>query len=529
MRFKVSYKIIAAVGGVTIVIVGIFAYQILNTQQRLLIAEVERSAHQLSETVKSSTRYDMLLNQRESVYRIINTISHQSGIEKVRIFNKEGRIITSSDPGDVGKMVDKNAEACYACHTAGRTLEKLPISETTRIFGTPVQGRTLGIINPIYNEPSCWQSECHAHPPDQKVLGVLDITMSLAEVDRSRRASQKRVPIFAAIAIAALSLVIYLLVDVIVLRPINQIAVATRHVAGGDLDYTVTLKKRDEIGDLGNSFNAMTRQLSEAQRQLHQQDKLASVGRLAAGVAHEINNPLTGVLTYSSYLLKRAGDRPEIKEDLEVIVRETKRCREIVKGLLDFARQSAPEKRPRDINDIVVKATRILQNQFSLNHVELLQELQPQLPLVSADSSQMQQVLVNLFMNASDAMGEKGGRITVSTSRMNEKYVRDGLPVTKEYVQIEVGDTGCGIPPENLTKIFEPFFTTKGQKGNGLGLAMVWGIIEKHDGHISARSEVGKGTTFTILLPVDQNKGGVERDPGQSGKLSSPSTGSTQG
>lgn len=522
MQFKVSYKIIAAVGGVTVVIIGIFAYLILNAQQRQLIAEVERSAHQLSETVKSSTRYDMLLNQRESVYRIINTISRQSGIEKVRIFNKEGRIITSTDTADIGKMVDKKAEACYACHTAGRTLEKLPISETTRIFQASPHGRTLGIINAIYNEPSCWQSECHAHSPDQKVLGVLDITMSLAEVDRSMSASQKRVPIFAVIAIAAISLVVYLLVDVIVLRPISQIAAATRHVAAGDLDYTVKLKKRDEIGDLGNSFNAMTRRLSEAQRQLHQQDKLASVGRLAAGVAHEINNPLTGVLTYSSYLLKRAADRPEIKEDLEVIVRETKRCREIVKGLLDFARQSAPEKRPREVNEIVIKAVRILQNQFSMHHIELEQKLEPQLPLVSADSSQIQQVLVNLFMNADDAMGEKGGRITVSTAMASPEISKaNGLSPSRQYVRIDVSDTGCGIPPQNLSKIFEPFFTTKGQKGNGLGLAMVWGIIEKHDGRISARSEVGKGTTFTVLLPVDPGKGSGERDPGKS-NLSSP-------
>ncbi len=506
MRFKVSYKIIVAVGGVTVVIIGIFAYLILNAQQRMLIAELELSAHQLSETVKSSTKYDMLLNQRESVYRIINTIGSQSGIQKVRIFNKEGTIINSTDPTDIGKMVDKKAEACYACHAAGRALEKLPISETTRIFPASPEGRTLGIINPIYNEPSCWQSDCHAHSRDQKVLGVLDITMSLAEVDSGMRASQRRVPVFAVIAITALSLVVYMLVHVIVLMPINQIAAATRHVAGGDLDYTITLKKRDEIGDLADSFNAMTRKLSTTQRQLHQSDKLASVGRLAAGVAHEINNPLTGVLTYSSYLLKRAGDRPEIKEDLEVIVRETKRCREIVKGLLDFARQSAPEKRPRDVNEIVLRAIRILHNQFSLHRIELEQKLHPQLPPVNVDSSQIQQVLVNLFMNADDAMGEKGGRITVSTSRMNVEYQRGGRPVTREYVQIDVSDTGCGISPQNLTKIFEPFFTTKGQKGNGLGLAMVWGIIEKHDGHISARSEEGKGTTFTVLLPTYQGK-----------------------
>jgi two-component system, NtrC family, sensor kinase len=507
MRFKVSYKIIAAVVGVTLVIIGFIAYLILNAQQNLLIAELERSAHQLSETVKSSTKYDMLLNQRESMYRVLGTIGQQSGIQKVRIFNKEGKIIYSTDTSDNGKMVDKRAEACYACHAADRAIEKLPISQTTRIFADTAAGRTLGIINPIYNEPSCWQSDCHAHTKDQKVLGVLDITMSLAEVDQGMTNSRMKVGIFALIGVGALSLIIYLLVDVIVLIPVSQIAAATHHVAKGDLNYSISVKKRDEIGDLAGSFNAMTKQLSEAQRQLHQSDKLASVGRLAAGVAHEINNPLTGVLTYSSYLLKRTADNPELKEDLEVIVRETKRCREIVKGLLDFARQSTPEKRPRDVNEIVNRAVRILQNQFSLHRIELEQKLSSELPQVSADSSQIQQVLVNLFMNADDAMGEKGGKITVATSLASpESSKASGLPKDRQFVQIDIVDTGCGISPQNLTKIFEPFFTTKGQKGNGLGLAMVWGIIEKHDGRISAKSDLGKGTTFTILLPVERSK-----------------------
>ncbi len=508
MRFKVSYKIITAVVAVTVVVIGLIAYLVLNAQQHMLIAELERSAHQLSETVKSSTKYDMLLNQRESMYRVLSTIGTQNGIEKVRIFNKEGKIIYSTDPSDNGKMVDKRAEACYACHAADRALEKLPISQTTRVFPGSAAGRTLGIINPIYNEPSCWQSDCHAHTKEQKVLGVLDITMSLADVDQGMYASQMRVLVTALIAIAVLSLIIYLLVDVIVLIPVSQIAAATRHVASGNLNYSISLKKRDEIGDLAGSFNAMTRQLSEAQRQLHQSDKLASVGRLAAGVAHEINNPLTGVLTYSSYLLKRTANNPEAKEDLEVIVRETKRCREIVKGLLDFARQSTPEKRPRDVNEIVNRAVRILHNQFSLHRIELEQKLSPDLPAVSADSSQIQQVLVNLFMNADDAMGEKGGKIVVTTAIATPEIRQaSGLPQSREYVRIDVSDNGCGIPSQNLSKIFEPFFTTKGQKGNGLGLAMVWGIIEKHDGRISARSEEGKGTTFTILLPVDLGKG----------------------
>ncbi|MGH7491911.1 MAG: sensor histidine kinase [bacterium] len=503
MPTKISYKLIAAVGGVALVMIGIFAYVILKAQQRQLIAELERNAHQLSETVKSSMRYDMLLDQRESVHRIINTIGRQKGIEKVRIFNKDGAIIFSTDSLDSGRMVDKKAEACYACHAADQPLERLPISARTRIFHAVSQQRKLGIINPIYNESGCWQASCHAHSENQKVLGVLDITMPLDEVDRSLQASQMRLLIFAVIATAAVSLIIYLLVNRIVLKPVGQIVAATQHVAEGDLNYAITLDKDDEIGALARSFNDMTHKLAETQRQLYQSDKLASVGRLAAGVAHEINNPLTGVLTYSSFLLKRAAGHPEMKDDLEVIVRETKRCREIVKGLLDFARQSQPEKRASDINEVINRAVRILQNELLRHHIALEQNLEPNLPQINVDVDQIQQVLINLFLNAKDAMTEKGGTLMLDTS-LTHIYGHAGSPAQNGCIQIQVRDTGHGIAAEHLPKIFEPFFTTKGQNGNGLGLAIAWGIIAKHNGRITVESETGKGTTFKILLPVEE-------------------------
>jgi two-component system NtrC family sensor kinase len=498
---KISYKLIVAVGGVALIIIGIFAYGILSAQQQQLISEVRRSANQLSETVKNSTRYDMLLNHRESVYRIITTIGKQEGIRKVRIFNKEGAIIFSTDPLDIGQMVDKRAEACYACHAANQPLERLPISERTRTFQLPGSGRILGIINPIYNEPSCWQSQCHAHDPAQKVLGVLDISMSLDEVDRDLKSSQRRLFLFGIAAIAAVSLMIYLLVDRIVLRPVSDIVAATHKVTAGDLQYKIELPKRDEIGLLAQSFNAMTQKLSEAQRQVYQSQKLAAVGQLAAGVAHEINNPLTGVLSYSSFLLKRAADTPEFKEDLEVIVRETQRCRGIVKGLLDFARQSPPEKRPSDVNEIVERAIRIVQTQLDAHRVELRKDLGVGLPLIHADANQIQQVVVNLLLNANDAIGEGGGAIALATAlKTHEGPAGPPTPA----VEIVVGDTGCGIPAANLPRIFDPFFSTKGPKGTGLGLAVAWGIIEKHNGRIEVESAPGQGTTFRIVLPIGE-------------------------
>jgi two-component system NtrC family sensor kinase len=204
-------------------------------------------------------------------------------------------------------------------------------------------------------------------------------------------------------------------------------------------------------------------------------------------------------------LLKRANGNAEMKDDLEVIVRETKRCREIVKGLLDFARQSPPEKHAVNINDVVSHSVRIVQNQLEMHHIELEQKLQADLPMINADSNQLQQVLVNLLVNADDAIGENGGVITLTT-RLPEAATNGttDLPAN-QYVEINVSDTGCGIPPENLPKLFEPFFSTKGQKGNGLGLAVVWGIVEKHNGKISVESQVDKGTTFMISLPVERS------------------------
>lgn len=495
MKNKISHKLIA-VGIVTIAIVGIFSYFITKSNQIAFILKVEHYAHQLSEMIKSSTKSDMLFYRQERVHEIIDTIGQQEGIEKVRIFNKEGIINYSSDKTVVGTMVDKRAEACYGCHTADQPLERLSISERTRIFRLEDNVRNLGIINPIYNEPTCWQSDCHVHSQDQKVLGVLDVSMSLAEVDRLTGENETKVILLTLGAMIIISIFLWYFFQRLITRPVQRIVTATNAVSAGNLSYKLEVKRNDELGHLGNSFNEMTRNLVEAQTQLYHSDKLASIGRLAAGVAHEINNPLTGVLTYSSFLLKRTNDDLEMKSDLEIIVRETKRCREIVKDLLDFARPISGNKKSVNINDIIERALNIVANQLNFNHIVVQKELKDSLPEVRIDEGQLQQVFINLLVNAADAIGDKGGTITLSTSAVHS----DG----NENAQIEITDTGCGIANENLSKIFEPFYSTKDQKGIGLGLSVVWGIIDKHQGKITVDSELGKGSTFTIRLPVSK-------------------------
>jgi two-component system, NtrC family, sensor kinase len=404
--FKLTFGVVLTV----LVTIGIFAWFNIQSQSRSLLSEVERHASQLSEAVKSDTEYDMLRNDRERIHESIRRIGQQDSIDRIRVFNKTGEIIYSSEETDIGRMVDTQTESCYRCHSAGEPLEHLEMQERTRIFTPgPDSPRLLGIINPIYNAPSCWTADCHAHPETQTVLGVLDVTIPLTEVDRNIRHSQIAAIILAFSVILILSLIVGLMVRWWIDRPVQELLAATRSVAGGNLAYRLTVKRDDELGMLANSFNNMTDKLAQARLQLFQSDKLASLGRLAAGVAHEINNPLTAVLTYSSYLLKRSQGRPETHKDLQVIVSETIRCREIVKNLLDFARQTVPKKRKADINEIVGRAAKVIENQLALGRVQLVMDLDPALPSVTVDANQIQQVFINLMVNAADAIGDDEG------------------------------------------------------------------------------------------------------------------------
>ncbi len=420
MRPNIGALAIVGVATVTAVVIGIMSGIILRTHERALIAQLTRSADQLSETIASTTYHDMLENRRDAVHREISTVGRQQGIEKVRLFNAAGTIMFSSDESEIGRALDKKSESCYACHAAGRPLERLPMNARARTWRAPDGHRVLGMIRPIHNEESCWQAACHAHAPDEVVLGVLDVDLSLAAVDAQLARHQRQMLLLAVLAIAASSLLLWWLSGRLILRPVAALIAGTRRVARGDLSTAIPVTGGTELEDLARAFNDMTVRLSEAQRQLTQTDKLASVGRLAAGLAHEINNPLTGVLTYASFLQKRAKDDPETRADLEVIVRETKRCREIVRGLLDFARQTPPKRQPTDVNEVVRRAVTVVMNQLTLAHVNLRFELAPELAPIPADANQIQQVVVNLLLNAADAIagGEdsKGGTITIRTA-----------------------------------------------------------------------------------------------------------------
>jgi two-component system NtrC family sensor kinase len=522
LKAKILLSVIIAV----VVIEGIFLYLNIRSLSQQMIEKTEEEAFNLSETIRLSIRNAMIMDRRDEYQRIIDDVAQRKGITEVRIFNKQGEITVSSDRSKVGTVVDKKAEACYGCHREGEAKVLLPSDSKTRVYHTE-KGSLLGLINPIYNESSCYA----CHPRTTYVLGVLDTTISLEDFQREKAQIYKQMLISGVISVIILSLLLSLLLTRFVNRPIRKLLAATKTAAHGNLDQTVSIRSHDELGELSRSFNNMiselkrsrdaieewtqtlehrvrerTQELQQVQDQLIRAGKMAALGELAAGVAHEINNPLTGVLTFSSLMLKKVDENNPWKKDLENIVQQTTRCRNIVRGLLDFARQRKPDKKEWDIHTLIDRTVTLVENQARFQNIKIVKEFKTDIGMLFVDGDQIQQVFMNIIINAADAMAGDGGTLTIKTN------MKDGM------AEVSFTDSGCGMPKEHLSKLFAPFFTTKETgKGTGLGLAISYGIIQSHNGEIDVESEVGKGSTFRIRLPIEKENEEPRRS-GEAGK-----------
>jgi two-component system NtrC family sensor kinase len=494
---------------------ALFGYINLRVERRHSQDLVLQSAERISDLILRSTRYGMLHNDREALYNVIQEMGTGPGIRRIRIFNKEGRITLSTDAREVGSVVDKSAEACYGCHAQSAPLTKLNRPDRARIFVEKEGTRVLGVIRPIENSPTCSNGPCHVHPASQRVLGVVDADLSLATVDAQMAQHQATLLWFLIGAIVFGSVIAVAFIWIVVYRPVNELIRGTHRVADGDLDYRLPVRSDDELGDLAVSFNKMTAEVASEQARIEEQvrrktaelervyktllssEKMAAIGKLAATVAHEINNPLFGILTYARLLLRELmkhdlPERDELVSQLQTIERESKRCGDLVKSLLTFGRQAPAHRELNDLNLAVRRAIDLVKHKLDLQNIDLRQDLASDLPPVECDANQIQQVLIVLLVNASEAV-PKGGSIEISTA----------LDDASDQVAVRVKDTGCGIAPEVLPHIFDPFFTTKeDQNRTGLGLAVAKSIVEQHAGEISVRSMPGEGTEFTVALPL---------------------------
>ena len=523
LKFKVGLYLTIAL---TLAMLAFTALVVWHQRQELL-ANVADRVTQISELITKSTRYAMLQNQPDYVGRIIRDVGNQGGIANVRVLSKDGRVIHSTNASEIGQTLDRKAEACSHCHQSEQPLEYVPRSERTWTFTTPEGRRMLGSMEVIRNEPSCYTAACHQHSKSTSVLGVLDIVYSLEEIDRTMLISAITITAFSLGFIIVASLCVSFFVHRLVYVPLRDLKTGASRLASGNLEQPIPVRSDDEFGQLSASFNTMTAALKNSRQELREWgntleqkvekrtkelraaqaeavrgEKLASVGLLAAGIAHELNNPLTGILTFSHLIRQKMPDGSPDAEDLDLVIRETKRCAAIIRRLLDFAREKTPEKKFADLNQIIEDTARIVERPAHLRDIEITMDLDPNLPPVWIDADLIKQVVMNMLVNAQHAIEEKGS-ITVRTRRCPEPRSPEPGAEPVPMVEFSIVDTGCGIPAKHLQRIFDPFFSSKEVgKGTGLGLSVSHGIVRSHGGAIEVESRVGEGSTFRVSLPI---------------------------
>lgn len=425
--------------------------------------------------------YKVVDKVKDTVYQGIRYKGKDIGT--VTIFQGDMRVSTNVKKEDGGRAIG--------------TRVSQEVDEQVLVKGMPWIDRAFVVNN--------WYISAYEPIKDikGKIIGILYVgVLEEKFTDMNKRATA----IFLGIMFAGMvmALVVSSFLAKGLLHPIRDLVSASHEWAKGNLDYRTKITGSSEITELAETFNFMASSLKErdeklkeyASQQIMKSERLATLGQLAAGVAHEINNPLGAILMYTHLALEDLKENNVMRKNLEKVTMEASRCRDIVRGLLDFARQSEPKMEESDINRILERTLGLVENQALFHNVNINKIFSTSLPKVLVDVGQMQQVFTNIVLNAAEAMEGKG-----------ELKIATRLTDDNGHIEIEFTDTGCGISPENREKIFDPFFTTKQVgHGTGLGLAISYGIIARHKGTIEVKSELNKGTTFIIKLPINRKE-----------------------
>jgi two-component system, NtrC family, sensor kinase len=470
---------------ITLLVCGIYIYTFFNVrqQQSQFIEMAHENTELLLHTVENSIYNNMHMINFQDVGSILTMVGQHKQLVGVRIFHPHGIVLRSSNPSEIGQVVNPNDYRLYQS------------SKPYGIFDLSPFGEVLSMVKPMYNEGSC--QTCHGKKI--RVIGILNINYSLNRT-KMQMEDSSRIFIYSSIAITAfLAVTISLILLKTVKRPLNRIIDTMSQVEQGDLSVRLEYSGRDEISRLIMSFNSMVDRLDAAKveleqlhfQQLERVDRLASIGEMAAGIAHEIKNPLAGISAAVTIIRDDLASGDPRADILSEVIQQVQRLDKTVNDLLFFGKPSLPELVCVDINSILIKTVKFASQHRGVMNIEKKLYLAPDLPPVYVDDKQMQQVFLNIILNAFQAMTD-GGTLTITTSRTTRQE--------REYARIEVADTGPGIPPQILEKIFSPFFTTKAQ-GTGLGLPICSKLIYLHNGDIRVVSD-DQGTVFTVELPA---------------------------
>lgn len=533
LRLGIQKKAIAGISFLLAMLVFSLMWISMYYDNLAIRSELMKRGRVSADNLAYNAAYATLIGDTAALKDFVKGVMAEQEIVYVQILDQEGAILVERDQPcpddtatvviphlaplahgfDLATMVDSGA--CGNCHNAGACGSE-----------SVVEFRAAIIIDGQMDERAAPELSIYGIEggPDgaesRRVIGTARIGMTTRYIDAEISAMRVNMLgislILILVALAVTSIAVR-----ISLRSINDLVVATRRVAGGDYDSKVRVDRRDEIGDLAASFNKMTEdlkssrtalveknllealvaELKQTQQQLIQAGKMAAVGQLAAGVAHEINNPLAGIMGYSQLVVEKmrrkldtgitAEELPKFLSYVENMERQSQRCKNIVQNLLKFARASTREELQEvDCNAVMRETIAFVDHQVEMNQIGIITHLEPELLHVLGHDGKMQQIFTNIVINAMQAVGQKG-TITITTRNIGGR------------VNIEIEDTGEGIPPEHLDKIFEPFFTTKEiGKGTGLGLSVTYGLVQDMSGDIAVRSEVGMGTVFSLTFPA---------------------------
>jgi two-component system NtrC family sensor kinase len=505
---------------------------LIGAHRRQIVDEAIHGSDNVAQMIRLSVTDHMLDSKADQVQQVIDAVATHAGVERIRLFNKEGEISYSSWPDEAGTMVDKKAEACFQCHDADKPIRHLSISDRSRIYRDADGNMILATISVIPNEKRCGGVDCHETADEKSVLGVLDVSVSMEPTEQRLWAATKQAISVSVAALVLTSLGLFLVIRSTVNRPLWNLINATRQVASGDFSQKVSPTAAAEIGILTRSFNQMVEnmhisrarqhegietlkdalgkksaEVRAAQYQAVQAEKLSAVGVIAAGVAHELNSPLMAIITFAHLVQKTVDSDSQEHQDLDMMVAEANRCAVIIRNLLDFSREQKPNQQlqlcaPAEILESVAK---LIGPKLREHEIQVESLIDEDLPNIEVDPAQMTQVFLNLMLNAIQAM-EAGGRLSILVDEVARDDFRNcGLPPDHgaSLVRFRFRDTGSGISQQEMSRVFEPFFTTKpAGQGSGLGLSVSHGIVARHGGTILVDSDSQTWTEFTVLIPV---------------------------